>query len=121
MVTANEQAVHRWLAQNTRARLTAEAVWPSREEPVGRVRLKGDLLAGRGPVDVRAARVVLRRAHEFAGQRSNKGRSVRSNCCTGGNRSSNRPDQQNRRSGRLARRFEDCHALHVRRHRKHVA
>ncbi|MFD9291161.1 RNase A-like domain-containing protein [Streptomyces sp. NPDC060030] len=61
VVTANEQAVHRWLAQNTRARLTVEAAWPSREEPVGRVQLEGDLLAGRGPVDVRAARVVLRR------------------------------------------------------------
>lgn len=61
VVTANEQAVHRWLAQNTRARLTLEAAWPSRAEPVGRVQLEGDLLAGRGPVDVRAARVVLRR------------------------------------------------------------
>lgn len=28
---------------------------------MGRVQLEGDLLAGRGPVDVRAARVVLRR------------------------------------------------------------
>ncbi|WP_031090183.1 RNase A-like domain-containing protein [Streptomyces sp. NRRL WC-3549] len=61
VVTANEQAIHRWLAQNTRVRLTIEAAWPSREEPVGRVQLEGDLLAGRGPVDVRAARVVLRR------------------------------------------------------------
>ncbi len=61
MLTANEQAVHRWLAQNTRARLTVEAAWPSREQPVGRVQVAGDLLAGRGPVDVRAARVVLRR------------------------------------------------------------
>ncbi|MEU5214980.1 RNase A-like domain-containing protein [Streptomyces sp. NPDC020807] len=61
VVTANEQAIHRWLAQGTRARLAIEAAWPSREEPVGRVQLEGDLLAGRGPVDVRAARVVLRR------------------------------------------------------------
>ncbi len=56
VVTANEQVIHRWLAQGTRARLTVEAAWPSREEPVGRVQLEGDLLAGRGPVDVRAAR-----------------------------------------------------------------
>ncbi|WP_443078526.1 RNase A-like domain-containing protein [Streptomyces sp. SS162] len=62
VVTANEQVIHRWLAQGTRARLTIEAAWPSREEPVGRVQLEGDLLAGLGPVDVRAARVVLRRA-----------------------------------------------------------
>ncbi|MFF0262652.1 RNase A-like domain-containing protein [Streptomyces microflavus] len=61
VVTANEQAFHRWLAQTTRVRLTIEAAWPSREEPVGRVQLEGDLLAGRGPVDVHAARVVLRR------------------------------------------------------------
>lgn len=61
VVTANEQVIHRWLAQGTRARLTIEAAWPSREEPVGRVQMEGDLLAGRGPVDVRAARVVLRR------------------------------------------------------------
>lgn len=61
VVTANEQVIHRWLAQGTRTRLTVEAAWPSREEPVGRVQLEGDMLAGRGPVDVRAARVVLRR------------------------------------------------------------
>ncbi|WP_037858306.1 RNase A-like domain-containing protein [Streptomyces sp. NRRL S-340] len=61
VVTANEQVIHRWLAQGTRARLTIEAAWPSREKPVGRVQLEGDLLAGQGPVDVRAARVVLRR------------------------------------------------------------
>ncbi|WP_165683979.1 RNase A-like domain-containing protein [Streptomyces sp. KO7888] len=60
-VTANEQVIHRWLAQGTRARLAIEAAWPSREDPVGRVQLQGDLLAGRGPVDVRAVRVVLRR------------------------------------------------------------
>ncbi|MGA5201121.1 RNase A-like domain-containing protein [Streptomyces variegatus] len=50
VVTANEQVIHRWLAQGTRARLTIEAAWPSREDPVGRVQLEGDLLAGRGPV-----------------------------------------------------------------------
>ncbi|MGC4995613.1 MULTISPECIES: RNase A-like domain-containing protein [unclassified Streptomyces] len=61
VVNANEQVIHRWLAQGTRARLTIEAAWPSHEGPVGRVQLEGDLLAGRGPVDVRAARVVLRR------------------------------------------------------------
>ncbi|MEU1219642.1 RNase A-like domain-containing protein [Streptomyces microflavus] len=61
VVTANEQAIHRWLAQGTRARLAVEAAWPFRDEPVGRVQLEAQLLAGRGPVDVRAARVVLRR------------------------------------------------------------
>ncbi|MCV2459732.1 hypothetical protein OEB94_10690 [Streptomyces sp. ICN988] len=61
VVTANEQVIHRWLAQGTRARLTIEAAWPSSQEPVGRVQLQGDLLTGQGPVDVRAARVVLRR------------------------------------------------------------
>ncbi|MGW7437420.1 RNase A-like domain-containing protein [Streptomyces sp. NPDC054849] len=61
VVNANEQVIHRWLAQGTRARLTLEAAWPSREEPVGRVQLEAMLLAGHGPVDVRAARVVLRR------------------------------------------------------------
>ncbi|MEV7444933.1 RNase A-like domain-containing protein [Streptomyces sp. NPDC056257] len=61
VVTANEQVIHRWLAQGTRARLTLEAAWPSREEPVGRVQLEAMLLAGQEPVDVRAARVVLRR------------------------------------------------------------
>ncbi|MET9801574.1 RNase A-like domain-containing protein [Streptomyces sp. NPDC006368] len=61
VVTVNEQVIHRWLAQGTRPRLTIETAWPSREEPVGRVQLEGDLLAGLGPVDVRAARVVLRR------------------------------------------------------------
>jgi hypothetical protein len=40
VVTVNEQAVHRWLAQNTGVRLTLEAAWPSREEPVGRVQLE---------------------------------------------------------------------------------
>ncbi|GGT20297.1 RNase A-like domain-containing protein [Streptomyces purpureus] len=61
VVTANEQVIHRWLAQGTRARLTIEAAWPSREDPVGRVLLEAMMLAGREPVDVRAARVVLRR------------------------------------------------------------
>ncbi|MFF4725847.1 hypothetical protein ACFY3M_10955 [Streptomyces mirabilis] len=35
--TANEQLIHRWLAQATRPRLTIEASWPSRTEPVDRV------------------------------------------------------------------------------------
>ncbi|MFJ4704216.1 RNase A-like domain-containing protein [Streptomyces anulatus] len=61
VVTANEQRIHRWLAQNTRARLTIEASWPSRKAPVGRVLLQAMMLAGRDPVDVRAARVVLKR------------------------------------------------------------
>ncbi|WP_371681459.1 hypothetical protein [Streptomyces sp. NBC_01276] len=47
--------------QGTRGRLALEAAWPSRAEPVGRVQLEAMLLAGREPVDVRAARVVLRR------------------------------------------------------------
>ncbi|MFJ8110713.1 RNase A-like domain-containing protein [Streptomyces sp. NPDC096132] len=70
VVTRNEQVIHRWLAESTRQRLTIEAVWPSREEPVGRVLLQAMALAGRGAIDVRAARVVLRRepsaAHGFA-------------------------------------------------------
>ncbi|WP_255949589.1 RNase A-like domain-containing protein [Streptomyces odontomachi] len=61
VVTRNEQVIHRWLAQGTRDRLTIEAAWPSRDEPVGRVLLQAMLLAGRGAVDVRAARVILRR------------------------------------------------------------
>ncbi|RSS35784.1 hypothetical protein EF906_26670 [Streptomyces sp. WAC08241] len=61
VVTRNEQVVHRWLAQGTRPRLAIEAAWPSREDPVGRVLVRAMALAGRGPVDVRAARVVLRR------------------------------------------------------------
>ncbi|MBJ7000851.1 hypothetical protein JG491_12290 [Streptomyces sp. CRPSP2-6A1] len=40
VVTANEQLIHRWLVQSTRARLSIEAVWPAREEPVGRVLLQ---------------------------------------------------------------------------------
>ncbi|MEV6147499.1 hypothetical protein GTY51_04035 [Streptomyces sp. SID4936] len=40
VVTVDKQAVHRWLAQNTRVRLTREAAWPSPEEPVGRVQLE---------------------------------------------------------------------------------
>ncbi|MEU0399349.1 RNase A-like domain-containing protein [Streptomyces sp. NPDC006197] len=61
VVNRNEQAIHRWLAQGTRPRLTIEASWPSRAEPVGRVLIQAMALAGRGAVDVRAARVVLRR------------------------------------------------------------
>lgn len=61
VVTANEQLIHRWLAQATRPRLTIEASWPSRTEPVGRVLIQAMMLAGREPVDVRAARVVLKR------------------------------------------------------------
>nr|WP_265749604.1 RNase A-like domain-containing protein [Actinacidiphila bryophytorum] len=61
VITGNEQAIHRWLAQGTRQRLTVEAAWPSREEAVGRVLIDAMMYAGRGPVDVRAARVVLRR------------------------------------------------------------
>ncbi|MGP4088767.1 RNase A-like domain-containing protein [Streptomyces sp. KR55] len=60
-VTANEQLIHRWLAQSTRPRLTIEAAWPSRPDPVGRVLLQAMMLAGREPVDVRAVRVILRR------------------------------------------------------------
>ncbi|WP_338696731.1 RNase A-like domain-containing protein [Streptomyces sp. Q6] len=61
VVTANEQLIHRWLAQRTRSRLTVEASWPSRPDPVGRVLLQAMMLAGREPVDVRAARVILKR------------------------------------------------------------
>lgn len=70
VVTLNEQLVHRWLAQSTRSRLTIEASWPSRSEPVGRVLLQAMMLAGQEPVDVRAARVILKRdtslPHGFA-------------------------------------------------------
>jgi hypothetical protein len=62
VVTSNEQAIHRWLAQSTRQRLTIEAAWPSRPEPVGRVLRQAMMLAGREPMDVRAARVILRRS-----------------------------------------------------------
>ncbi|MEU9224112.1 RNase A-like domain-containing protein [Streptomyces massasporeus] len=61
VVTANEQVIHRWLARSTRSRLTIEASWPSRPEPVGQVLLQAMMLAGREPVDARAARVILRR------------------------------------------------------------
>ncbi|MFJ8821664.1 RNase A-like domain-containing protein [Streptomyces sp. NPDC102467] len=61
VVTANEQYIHRWLAQGTRPRLVIEAAWPSRPDPVGRVLLQAMMLAGREPVDVRAARVILKR------------------------------------------------------------
>lgn len=53
--------VDAWLAQGTRRRLTLEAAWPSRQEPVGRVLLQAMMFAGRGPVEVRAVRVVLER------------------------------------------------------------
>ncbi|WP_327318229.1 RNase A-like domain-containing protein [Streptomyces sp. NBC_01235] len=70
VVTANEQLIHRWLAQATRRRLTIEASWPTRPEAVGRVLLHAMMLAGRDPVDVRAARVILvrdpSRPHGFA-------------------------------------------------------
>lgn len=62
VVTANEQIIHRWLAQSTRQRLTIEAAWPSRPEPVGRVLRQAMMLAGHEPIDVRAARVILRRS-----------------------------------------------------------
>ncbi|MDI3417936.1 RNase A-like domain-containing protein [Streptomyces luteolus] len=61
VVTRNEQLIHRWLAQASRQRLTIEASWPSRTEPVGRVLLQAMMLAGREPVDTYAARVVLKR------------------------------------------------------------
>lgn len=61
VVTANEQLIHRWLAQSTRSRLAIEASWPARPEPVGRVLLQAMMLAGREPVDARAARVTLKR------------------------------------------------------------
>ncbi|MDT3397563.1 RNase A-like domain-containing protein [Streptomyces sp. B1866] len=61
VVTRNEQVIHRWLAQDTRQRLTLEAAWPSRPDPVGRVMLPAMRLAGWEPVGVRAARVILRR------------------------------------------------------------
>ncbi|MGC9436564.1 RNase A-like domain-containing protein [Streptomyces sp. WG5] len=70
VVNANEQVINRWLAQSTRSRLAIEASWPTRPEPVGRVLLQAMMLAGREPVDVRAARVILRRdparPHGFA-------------------------------------------------------
>lgn len=59
-MTANAQVIHRWLAQGPRARLVIEAAWPSREDPVGRFQLEGDLLVGGRAVDVRAVGVVLR-------------------------------------------------------------
>ncbi|MEU9577373.1 RNase A-like domain-containing protein [Streptomyces chilikensis] len=61
VVTANEQVIHRWLAQSARSRLTIEASWPSRHEPVGRVLLQAMMLAGRESIEVRAARVILKR------------------------------------------------------------
>ncbi len=62
VITRHEQAIHHWLAQSTRQRLTVDAAWPTRPEPVGRVLLQAMMLAGREPVDVRAARVILRRS-----------------------------------------------------------
>lgn len=59
--TQQVQNIHRWLAQGTRARLAIEATWPSRKAPGGRVLLQALMLAGPEPVDVRAARVVLKR------------------------------------------------------------
>ncbi|MFI6006152.1 RNase A-like domain-containing protein [Streptomyces sp. NPDC051366] len=61
VINRNEQAIHRWLAQAARPRIALEAAWPSHPDPVGRVLLQAMAFAGRGPVDVRAARVVLRR------------------------------------------------------------
>lgn len=61
VVSANEQVIHRWLARSTSPRLTVEASWPTRPEPIGQVLLQAMMLAGREPVDVRAARVILRR------------------------------------------------------------
>lgn len=60
VVSRNEQVIHRWLGQGTRARLTIEAEWPSKA-PVGRVVLRAMMLAGRGAVDAYAARVILKR------------------------------------------------------------
>ncbi|MFJ4920370.1 RNase A-like domain-containing protein [Streptomyces sp. NPDC088725] len=61
VVTRNEQVIHRWLSQSTRQRLTIEGTWPSRPHPIGRVLLQAMMLAGRDAVDVRAARVILKR------------------------------------------------------------
>ncbi len=66
VVKRNEQRIHRWLAVGGRRRLTLEAAWPSRERPVGTVLLQGMELVGAGPVDVRAARVVLVRDEKAA-------------------------------------------------------
>ncbi|WP_426367125.1 RNase A-like domain-containing protein [Streptomyces sp. E-08] len=64
VVTRNEQVIHQWLAQDIRRRLTIEAAWPSRTEPVGHVLLQAMMLAGQEPLGVRAARVVLKRDPE---------------------------------------------------------
>lgn len=64
VVDSNEHVIHRWLAQSTRSRLAIEASWPARPEPVGRVLLQAMMLAGRGAVDARAARVILKRKTE---------------------------------------------------------
>lgn len=60
VVTRNEQLILNWLAQDSRRRLTLEDAWPSKP-PVGRVLLQGMMFAGRGAVDVNAARVILKR------------------------------------------------------------
>lgn len=59
VVTANEQAVHR-LLRPEHPGPPHPAAWPSREEPVGRVQLEGDLMAGRGPVDAEDERRARR-------------------------------------------------------------
>jgi Bacterial CdiA-CT RNAse A domain len=61
VIRLNAERIAAWLAQGTRRRLTLEGSWPSRDEPVGRVLLQSMFFAGRGPVDVRSARVVLER------------------------------------------------------------
>jgi Bacterial CdiA-CT RNAse A domain len=61
VLAENDVEIRRWVARGIRRRLVVEANWPSRPEPVGRVLLQGMLFAGLGPVDVRAARVVLER------------------------------------------------------------
>ncbi|MGS2589816.1 RNase A-like domain-containing protein [Streptomyces hebeiensis] len=55
VLAGHEQAIRRWLARTDRGRLAVEAAWPSRDAPVGHVRIAGEARA------VRAARVVLRR------------------------------------------------------------
>lgn len=48
-------AILGYTCQFTRSRLTIEAPWPSRSDPVRRVPLQALMRAGRGPVDVHAA------------------------------------------------------------------
>ncbi len=66
VVSRNEQRIHQWLAVGGRRRLMLEAAWPSRERPVGLVLLQGMEFVGTGPVDVRAARVILVRDESAA-------------------------------------------------------